>query len=178
MNHMTMTESDSDSEDDDYCTVRKARTMNHMVADDEDECDPEDEHHRPIFCTTHDTSPGSNNSGRITNDSGVKVESVMTHSFNHKRAYVIPGGIVGLDSMFSVDVFGEKRLLSNIRHVQKKMTLICNAGQFWYRKWDSWMVADPYGITQTPLLTSFPSVTYRRSFGYDTTAAREISSPW
>ncbi|MEM1009857.1 MAG: hypothetical protein AAGJ35_12745 [Myxococcota bacterium] len=51
----------------------------------------------------------------------------MTHSFNTKRAYVIPEGSVELDIMSSVDVFGDKRLLTNIRTVGSKMKIICNA---------------------------------------------------
>ena len=107
-----------------------------MAAADSDEYDSDDDYYRPILCTTH-VAAGSgeqpdigqaNNTGHITNESGEKVEIVMTHSFNNKRAYVIPPGSVGLDSMSSVDVFGDKSLLSDIRTVSKKMTIVCNAG--------------------------------------------------
>lgn len=128
----------------------KKGTMNHMAAadnkeHDSDEHDSDDDYYRPVMCTTHATmetneaqkvelSDGhgargaKRNTGHIVNESGERVESVMTHSFNSKRAYVIPEGYVGLDSMSSVDVFGDKRLLSNIRTVKEKMTIVCNAG--------------------------------------------------
>jgi len=121
----------------------KQGTMNHMTYAKSDEEDSDDEYYRPMFCTSH--SPDDNNekptearnekdavraahAGHITNENGEGIESVMTHSFNTRRAHVIPRGSVGLDSMSTVDVFGEKRMLKNIRTVSRKMTIVCNAG--------------------------------------------------
>lgn len=114
-------------------------STNHMVAvggaKDEDEYDSDDEHYRPCLCTAHMISPNSGahaskkNEGRIVGSDGEQIESVMTHSFNSKRAYVIPHGSVGLDSMSSVDVFGDERMLSDIRTVNARMTIVCNAGE-------------------------------------------------
>lgn len=88
----------------------------------------DDEYYRPMICTSRtfkgptegkdgNKDTRDTNTGHITNEIGEKVESVMIHSFNRRRACVIPRGSVGLDSMSSVDVFGEKRMLSNIRTV-------------------------------------------------------------
>lgn len=85
---MTMAESESDSEDDYYCSVGKAGTINHMAADDEDGYDLDDEYHHPLFYNTDKTTPVNKNLGYITNERGVKVETVISHSSNHKRVYV------------------------------------------------------------------------------------------
>lgn len=56
------------------------------------------------------------------------MEDEITNSFNKERAYFIPEGSVGLDSMSSVDVFADRRLLSDIIKVDENMRIICNAG--------------------------------------------------
>lgn len=55
-------------------------------------------------------------------------DTVMSHSFNKGRAYVIPDGSIGLDSMSSVDVFGDARMLEDIRPAESHMRIVCNAG--------------------------------------------------
>lgn len=105
-------------------------TTNHCNHDHDEE-DSEDEYYQPpsLWGSIHVTSDcDSTNTGHITNEAGETTESVMTNSFNSRRAYVIPRGSVGLDSMSSVDVFGERSMLSNIRTVSQKMTIVCNAG--------------------------------------------------
>lgn len=79
------------------------------------------------LCTAHETAQECENSGHVENEGSEVVESVMAHSFNDARAHEITDGSVGLDSISSVDVFGDKRLLANIRPVPKRMKIICNA---------------------------------------------------
>lgn len=45
---------------------------------------------------------------------------------------MIPEGSIRLDSMSSVDMFADSRLLSNIRTTDEgmKMKIVCNAGAF------------------------------------------------
>lgn len=54
--------------------------------------------------------------------------SVTTNSFNKRRAQVVTRGSIGLDSISSVDVFADKRLLLNIRVVGNTIRIACNAG--------------------------------------------------
>lgn len=53
---------------------------------------------------------------------------VTTNSFNKRRAHVIPEGSISLDSMSSVDMFGDRRMLNNIHQVDETMRIICNSG--------------------------------------------------
>ena len=123
---------------------QKKTTANHMTAESSEEYDSDDDYYRVMMCTSHEEAHvGSvprtkgqdeiprnpaNNIGHIVDESVHKVESVITHSFNRKRGYVIPKGIVGFYSMSTVDVFSEKLLLTNIRTVKTKMKIVCNAG--------------------------------------------------
>lgn len=65
----------------------------------------EDEEHECSYCTIS-TVGDAMSSGKLMNQGEAITENVRTNSFNKKRAYVIPKGSVGLDSMSSVDVFG------------------------------------------------------------------------
>lgn len=56
------------------------------------------------------------------------VENVMTHSFNNSLAQVTTVGSARLDSMSSADVFVNRKMLTNIRTVSKKMEISCDAG--------------------------------------------------
>lgn len=78
------------------------------------------------FCLS---GTNNENSGHVMNQQNERIESVMTHSFNKDRSHVIPRGSVGLDSMSSVDVFGDPRLLHNIRKARGRMRIMCNAGE-------------------------------------------------
>lgn len=87
----------------------------------------DDQEYEVAFCMS-DNPNITINDGHLLSQEGGVVDNVRTNSFDKKRAYVIPKGSVGLDSMSSVDVFGEQRLLSNIRTVPHSMRIICNAG--------------------------------------------------
>lgn len=87
------------------------------TSDDEDD-------YEFAFCTTEEMA----NTGHLLGQNGEETTDVTTGSFSEGRAYVIPKGSVGLDSMSSVDVFGERKLLTNIRTVPCSMRIICNAG--------------------------------------------------
>lgn len=104
-------------------------TANHMSRGDGDESSSDgDEYRVHVTMCMSDDEVLRNNEGRVTNKDG-DVHTVMTHSFNTKREYVIPHNSVGLDSMSSVDVFGNKRMLTNIRTVNSQMRIVCNAGE-------------------------------------------------
>lgn len=98
--------------------------MNHMASADRNEHDSDEDYYRPMLCTAHATitinetqnveladgqaygysARGARNNTRyILNENGERFESVMTRSFNSKRAYVTPKGSVVLDSMSSED---------------------------------------------------------------------------
>lgn len=47
------------------------------------------------------------NSGDLLDNHDERVGNVMTHTFNERSACVITSGSVGLNGMFSVDVFGD-----------------------------------------------------------------------
>ena len=79
------------------------------------------------FCTSNEKLKKAS-SGQLLGQEGEVVGDVATNSFNNKKAHVIPRGSVGLDSMSSVDVFGDSSLLTNIRTVDESMRIICNAG--------------------------------------------------
>lgn len=66
--------------------------------------------------------------GELLSQAGELKQEIQTNSFNKKRASVLPPGSVGLDSMSSVDIFGEARLLTDIHGVQENMRIMCNAG--------------------------------------------------
>ena len=59
---------------------------------------------------------------------------MTTNSFNEQRVQVIPSGSIGLDSMSSVDIFGDSRLLENIRTAHETMRIVCNAGNMTVNK--------------------------------------------
>lgn len=98
-------------------------TANHM-ATNKDNGDPDNGVYCVILCMTHQEA--GENTGEVLRENG-STETVMTHSFNSQRASVIPSGSVGLDSMSSVDVFGDRRLLPSIRTTASRMTIVCNA---------------------------------------------------
>lgn len=66
--------------------------------------------------------------GKLMNQDRKAGESVKTSLFSRKRGYVLPKGDVGLESMSSVDVFGEAMLQNNIRTVFYSMRIVCSAG--------------------------------------------------
>lgn len=89
--------------------------------------DDKDEEYEFAFCTAKEDDDTIDSGQLLSQDGGV-AEGVRTSSFSRKRGYVIPKGSVGLDSMSSVDVFGERALLTNIRTVSDSMRIVCNAG--------------------------------------------------
>lgn len=78
------------------------------------------------FCTVaHDDDELAG--GALAQESA-KQESQKSGSLDHGRAHILPSGSVGLDSMSTVDIFGDSRLLTNIRRARSNMRVICNAG--------------------------------------------------
>lgn len=79
------------------------------------------------FCTA-----GTYDNGDCTGDAptqtGGEQKEQRSGSFDHSRAHVLPSGSVGLDSMSTVDIFGDERLLTNIRRATTSMRIVCNAG--------------------------------------------------
>ena len=61
-------------------------------------------------------------SGRIFGQNGMLI------SFNQHRFQVLPEGAVGLDSMSTVDIFGNKVFLNNSRKVKSSIRIMCNTG--------------------------------------------------
>lgn len=107
---------------------RSMHAMTNVNENDRDQDTEEDENdYKVAFCMS-DKHAANTNEGQLLSQKGGIIDEVRTDAFNKKRAYVIPEGSVGLDSMSSVDVFGEKRLLKNIRKVRNCMKLVCNAG--------------------------------------------------
>lgn len=97
-------------------------TANHMTTN-KDNSDPDDGVYRVALCMTHQEA--RENTGEVVEENG-RTETVMTHSFDSQRASVIPAG---LDSISSVGVFGDRRLMSNICTTASQMTIVCNAGE-------------------------------------------------
>lgn len=89
--------------------------------------DDDDNAYGYAFCTVSSSTKEGTEIGHIHQQDGT-IRDVSTSSFNKQRASVIPVGSIGLDSMSSVDIFGNKELLRNIRTVDNTMTVICNAG--------------------------------------------------
>lgn len=87
----------------------------------------QDERYEYAFCTTGQKSENTDMGLLLSQEGSVK-DKIQTNSFNARRAHVIPDGSVGLDSMSSVDVFGDGRLLTNVHTVLDKMRIVCNAG--------------------------------------------------
>lgn len=54
------------------------------------------------------------------------VDDVMTHSLNDTRAQVILASSIGENSMSSVDICGDGRLLCDIDAISRMMKIICN----------------------------------------------------
>lgn len=66
--------------------------------------------------------------GPLLSQEGGICENKRTSSFNKMCANVIPKGSVVLDSMSSVEMFGERCLLTNIHTGKNQMKIVCNAG--------------------------------------------------
>lgn len=79
------------------------------------------------FCTA-DLSVDDVNVGHIHSQDGQVKKDIQTNSFNEGRASVIPKGSIGLDSMSSVDLFGDRNLLTDIETVSDYIRIVCNAG--------------------------------------------------
>lgn len=110
----------------------KQETVNAMATADNDKkntesSDESDDAYGYAFCTASGAKEEGIEVGHIHQQDG-KVTDVTTSSFNEQRASVLPLGSIGLDSMSSVDIFGDKKLLNNIRTVDNTMTIVCNAG--------------------------------------------------
>lgn len=110
--------------------VQRQKASAHAMTDenkpDQHESDG-DQDYEIAFCTVHEAG-NVVNTGHILGQKGEVVDSAETVSFDQERAYVIPKGSVGLDSMSSVDVFGDHTLLTDIRQVNESMRIVCNAG--------------------------------------------------
>lgn len=78
------------------------------------------------FCTgAHDDDELA---GSALAQESANQESQKSGSFDHGRAHILPSGSVGLDSMSTIDIFGDSRLLTNIHRTKSNMRVICNAG--------------------------------------------------
>lgn len=86
-----------------------------------------DDRYEFAFCT-HCEEALDSHKGQLLTQTGEVKREVKTNSFNRTRATVLPKGNVGLDSMSSVDIFGEESLLTNIHQVRDTMRIVCNAG--------------------------------------------------
>lgn len=98
--------------------------MTHEMASESE--DDDDKSYGLSFCTSDVESDTYR--GELLSQKGRALESVTTNSFNKHRVYVIPKGSIGLDSMSSVDIFGDRRMLRNIRPSANTMRIVCNAG--------------------------------------------------
>lgn len=78
------------------------------------------------FCMEDERTVNTTDRKLLSQDGGV-MDKVRTGSFNN-RAHVIPQGSVGLESMSSVDVFGERSLLTSIHRARNYIRLVFNAG--------------------------------------------------
>lgn len=61
-------------------------------------------------------------------ESARTTKNAKTAAFDRPRAEILPPGSVGLDSMSTVDIFGDHRLLTDIRRTPSTMRIICNGG--------------------------------------------------
>lgn len=95
--------------------------------DNSESSDEGDDAYGYAFCTTSATTEEGTEIGHIHQQDGT-VTDEPTSSFSQRRASVIPVGSIGLDSMSSVDIFGDKKLLKNVRTIDNIMTIVCNAG--------------------------------------------------
>lgn len=87
--------------------------------------DEDDETYQDVmFCMTGQEV----HTGQLFKQVGGEADSVQTNSFNEKRVRVVSEGSIGLDSMSTVDIFADKRLLRNVRFVDDTMYIACNAG--------------------------------------------------
>lgn len=101
---------------------------NAMVADAaDDKADALLEAFEYAFCTSNELA-GSGDTGYVHGQDGMKKMSVTTNSFSKERTQVIPKGSIGLDSMSSVDLFGDRHLLTEIATVPDQIRIVCNAG--------------------------------------------------
>ena len=55
-------------------------------------------------------------------------DPVMMASYDDSTKKVLPAGTIGMDSLSTVDLFCDDRMLTNIRKVQPAMNIRCNAG--------------------------------------------------
>ena len=97
---------------------KNEQTANCMTEDDEEDSDSGNYKVMPALCCM---------AHKVDEDD--TVGAVLSHSFDTNRASVKPPGCVGLDSMSSIDVFGYKRMLHNVRTVRGRMKTVCNAGE-------------------------------------------------
>lgn len=68
------------------------------------------------------------NCEKLFQQRGNVVDTVKSNTFNKRCAFVAEEGRIGLYSMFLVDFFTEKWLLQNIRTLDERMRIVCNAG--------------------------------------------------
>lgn len=79
------------------------------------------------FCISHDRTNDAA-CGYLLSERDEVLDTVSTNSFNKQRIHVIPDEGIGIDSMSSVDIFGDARLLHNIRMIRQSMRIVCKAG--------------------------------------------------
>ena len=75
---------------------------------------------------------------RTESNNSDKIEGVMlqegtsgdpnTTSFDEEKGKVLPEGSIGLDSLSTIDLFCDERMLTNIRRAKHSMKIRCNAG--------------------------------------------------
>lgn len=95
--------------------------------------DDNDEGFECVFCTMNEKEKNTN-IGYLLGQVWRIVNGVTNNSFNKKRVHVVPEDGVGLDNMYSVDVFGNSRLLESIETVEKGVRTIYNTGTVLVKK--------------------------------------------
>lgn len=78
-------------------------------------------------CTTTGLPSSKNKHRRWTPKAGQN-EEAKTTSYDPSKKEVLPEGSIGLDSLSTVDLFWDARMLTGIRRAPSSMKIQCNAG--------------------------------------------------
>lgn len=79
------------------------------------------------FCTSDAViNKNKNGPGRSVRQPNQREAGEKPAAFDHQRVQILPPGSVGLESMSTVEIFGEKSLLTNTRRVRSTIRAICN----------------------------------------------------
>lgn len=77
-----------------------------------------------MFCMQEDKL----HTGKLVHQAGNVGKSVKTNFFDSELAHSVVHGHIGLESMSTVDIFADRRLLRNVCYVKEIMYIACNAG--------------------------------------------------